>query len=190
MVKVKNKFFFKEIQLKSLTLAYENFFLYNNENVITEIFVTELNQKLSTFGLVSFSGDAKDSNKLDLITPNRKLIFNMKKEVYKNKVTLKLGKVHTKISFSTIRNNVLNFALLCTSKNKSVGEKRTMSQEIIKTVHVLGLQNFINYERMNPAQITLDSNEIVEDLSKYKRFNIGSQLKVFYSVQICRMIPT
>ena len=65
-----------------------------------------------------------------------------------------------------------------------------MSQEIIKTVHVLGLQNFINYERMNPVQITLDSNEIVEDLSKYKRFNIGSQLKVFYSVQICRMIPT
>ena len=42
--------------------------------------------------------------------------------------------------------------------------------EIIKTVHVLELQNFINYERMNPVQITFDSNEIVEDLSKYKRF--------------------
>ena len=67
----------KEIQLKSLTLAYENFFLYNNENVITEIFVTELNQKLSTFGLVSFSGEAKNNNKLDLITTDRKqILFN------------------------------------------------------------------------------------------------------------------
>ena len=45
-----------------------------------------------------------------------------------------------------------------------------MSHEIIKTVHVLGLQNFINYERMDSAEITLDSNEIVENLSKYKRF--------------------
>ena len=47
-----------------------------------------------------------------------------------------------------------------------------MSQEIIKTVHGSGLQNFIIYERLNPVEIMLDSNEIVEDLSKYKRFKI------------------
>ena len=47
----------------------------------------------------------------------------MKKDVYKNRITLNLGKVHTKTSFSTTRNNVLNFALLCTKKNRSVGEK-------------------------------------------------------------------
>ena len=140
----------KEMQLKSLTLAYENFFLYDIQNMITETVVTKLNQKLSTFGLVSFSGKAKDNNKLDLITPNRKLKFNMKKDVYKNRITLNLGKVHTKASFSTTPNNVLNFGLLC-KKKKLVGEKRTMSQEIIKTVHVLGLQIFINYERMNPV---------------------------------------
>ena len=45
-----------------------------------------------------------------------------------------------------------------------------MLQEIIKTVHVLGFQRFINYKRMNPVKITLDSNEIVEDLSKYRKF--------------------
>ena len=45
-----------------------------------------------------------------------------------------------------------------------------MLQEIIKTVHVLGFQIFINYKRMNPVKITLDSNEIVEDLSKYRKF--------------------
>ena len=33
----------KEIQLKSLTLAYENVFQYNCENMITETFVTKLN---------------------------------------------------------------------------------------------------------------------------------------------------
>ena len=55
-------------------------------------------------------------------------------------------------------------------KNGSLGEKRTLFQEIIKTVHVLGIQNLINYERMNPVKIMLDSSEIVEDLSKCKRF--------------------
>ena len=108
----------KEIQLKSLTLAYENFFLYNNENMITETFITELNQELSTFGLVSFSVEAKNNNKLDLITPNQKLKFNMKKDVYKNTITLNSGKVHTKVLFSTTQNNVLNFGLLCTKKKK------------------------------------------------------------------------
>ena len=83
--------------------------------MITERFITELNQKLLTFGLVSFSGEAKDNNKLDLITTTRKLKFNMKRDVYKNRITLNLGKVHTK-TFSTTQNNALNFDLLCTKK--------------------------------------------------------------------------
>ena len=53
--------------------------------MITETFVTELSQKLSTFGLASFSGEAKNNNELDLITPNRKLKFNMKKMFIKIK---------------------------------------------------------------------------------------------------------
>ena len=69
----------KEIQLKSLAIAYENFYFYDNKNMITETFVTELSQKLSTFGLASFSGEAKNNNELDLITRDRKLKFNMKK---------------------------------------------------------------------------------------------------------------
>ena len=84
--------------------------------MITGTFITELNQKLSTFGLVSFSGEAKMNKKLDLITPDRKLKSNMKKDVHKNTITLHLGKVHTKTSFSTTRNNVLNFGLLCTKE--------------------------------------------------------------------------
>ena len=57
----------------------------------------------------------------------RKLKFNMKKNVDKNRITLNLGKVYTKTSFSKMQNNVLNFGLDCTKKkDKSVGEKRKM----------------------------------------------------------------
>ena len=38
----------KEIQLKSLTLAHENFFLYDVENMITENFVAKFNKSIST----------------------------------------------------------------------------------------------------------------------------------------------
>ena len=84
----KTKKFSEEIQLKSLTLAYEIFFLYDIENMITETFVTELNQKFLTYGLISFSGETKTNNKLDLITLNNKFKFNMREDAYQNKITL------------------------------------------------------------------------------------------------------
>ena len=149
----------KEIQLKSLTLAYESFFFYDIENMITEIFMTKLIKKISTFGLISFSGKTKIDNKLHLISRNNKLKFNLKKDIYKNRIRFELGKVHTKTSFSTTRDNVRNFGILFTNKNKIVGEKRTMSLEIVVTIHVLGLQNFVNYGQMNLNEVTLDSDE-------------------------------
>ena len=45
-----------------------------------------------------------------------------------------------------------------------------MSQEIIKTIYVLGLQNFVNYDRLNPIDVSLNSNDIFEKLVKYKKF--------------------
>ena len=48
-----------------------------------------------------------------------------------------------------------------------------MSQEIIETIRVLGLQNYVNYKRMNAIEITLDSNDIIEKLSNYKKFKYG-----------------
>ena len=87
------------------------------ENMITETFVTDLKENTSTYGLISFFSGIKTSNKLHLITLHNNLKFNLKKEIYKNKVGLKLGELHTKKSISTTRGNVLNFGILCTRKN-------------------------------------------------------------------------
>ena len=45
--KIKNA----SINVKSLTVAHENFFLYDNENMITEMYVSELNENISIYGL-------------------------------------------------------------------------------------------------------------------------------------------
>ena len=67
-------------------LAFENFFLYDLENMITETFVTELNKTFSTYGLISFSGETKTDNKIALISlTNNKLKFNLKKTLIRIK---------------------------------------------------------------------------------------------------------
>ena len=110
----------------------------------------------------------KDS-KLHLITPKHKLKFSLKNDTYKNKIELKLEKVHTKTSFSTPQ-NVLNFGILCTKRIKTISEEKAISRKIIDTVHILGLQNFDDYCSLNPVEITIDSNKIVERLSNYKMY--------------------
>ena len=85
--------------------------------MITETFVTDLKENASTYGLISFFSETKTNNKLHLITSHNNLKFNLKKEIYKNKVGFKLGELHTKKSISTTRGNVLNFGILCTRKN-------------------------------------------------------------------------
>ena len=60
--------------------------------MITETSVTELNENISTYGLISFSVKTKTDKKLHLIFPNNKLKFNLKKYIYKNRVKFELGK--------------------------------------------------------------------------------------------------
>ena len=86
--------------------------------MITETFLTELNENISTYDLISFSGETKTDNKLHLISPNNKLKFSLKKDIYKNRVKFELGKVHTKTSFSTTLDKVLHFSILGTKKSK------------------------------------------------------------------------
>ena len=129
---------------KSRMVAHENFFLYDNENMITETYVSELNKNISIYGLIAFLGKSTNKdNKLHLIMPEHKLKFNLKKDVHNKKIELKLGKCHTKTLFSTPQDNVLNFGILCTKINKTIGKNRAMLDKIIDTVHIIGLQNLL-----------------------------------------------
>ena len=49
----------KKVDLKPLTHVFENFFLYDLENMMKETFVTELNKEFSIDGLITFSGENK-----------------------------------------------------------------------------------------------------------------------------------
>ena len=53
----------KQIDLKPLTHAFEKKFLYDLENMINEIYVTQLNKEFSIYGLITFSRENKNNKK-------------------------------------------------------------------------------------------------------------------------------
>ena len=126
--------------MKSLTQAYENFFLYDLENVTKPIFTTELQQEFSIYGLISFSIETKKNNKLDLIRPTKRLKFQFIKDVYKNKLEFELSKVHTKKSFNVVSNKVFNFGMFRTEGKKQLDKKELLIEKLLKELKYLAFK--------------------------------------------------
>ena len=72
--------------------------------------------------------------------------------------------------FSTPQDNVLKLNIVCTRRNKTIGKKGAMSQRIVDTVHIFGLQNFGNSGRLYPVEVAIDSNKIIKTLSSYEKY--------------------
>ena len=159
----------KKVNLKSLTHAYENIFLYDLENVIKPIYTTELQQEFSIYGLISFSGETKENNKLDLIRPTERLNFQFIKDVYKNKLEFELSKVHTKKSFNVVSDKVFNFGMLRIKGKKTTGQKRPFNREIIEKIKIFGIQNS-EYNFLNPVYISITSDHIKQKLTNFRKY--------------------
>ena len=137
--------------------------------MIKTIFVTQLNKEFSIYGLISFSGETKKNNKLDLIRPSKKIKFKLIKDTYKNNIKLELGKVHNKKSFNVVSDKVFNFGILQTKKTGTIGSKRQMGLEVKDTIRILGFQN-AEYNFLNPIKVSIDSDDVIQLLTKYKRY--------------------
>ena len=81
MVKCNINVLKKQIDLKPLTHAFEKFFLYDLENMINEIYVMQLNKNFSIYGLITCSGENKNNKKLDLVTPDNNIKFQLKRYI-------------------------------------------------------------------------------------------------------------
>ena len=164
--------------MKSLTHAYENFFLYNLDNVIKPTFTTELQKEFSIYGLISFSGETKKDNKLELVSPQNRLKFGITRDIYKKDMKFELSKVHSKKTFNIVGDHILNFSMLRTKKQNRIGQKRNIGAEIIDTIHILGIQN-TEFNFLNPVHISINSLVIIQQLTKYKNHRYRFVLQSF-----------
>ena len=177
----------EKVNLKSLTHAYENFFLYDLDNVIKPAFTMELQKEFSIYGLISFSGETKKDNKLELVSPQIRLKFEMTRDIYKKDMKFELSKVHSKKTFNVVGDHILNFSMLRTKKQNRNGEKRGIAAEIIDTVHILGIQN-TEFSFLNPVHISINSDIIIQQLTNTKIIDIDLSYKTSYLVLISKMI--
>ena len=110
----------EEINLNSFNRLYENFFLYDLENIIRPTYTTELQEEFSIYGLINFSGEINEEKKIKLIAPKNYLKFNIEREIYKNQLKIELNKVHKKKTFNIIDNNVFNLEYLLQKKKEKL----------------------------------------------------------------------
>ena len=123
------------------------------------------------------SGENKNNKKLDLINSSNNLKFEVKKDTYKTSISFELGKVHEKMSYTVVIDNVFNFDLLRSKKNKTIGEKQEML-EIVDAIKILGLQvETENY--LNPINISLNINNVIQQLTKYNKYRYRFVLESF-----------
>ena len=168
-----------KINTRSLTYAYENFFLYDLENMIKPTFTTELQQEFNIYGLIYFSGDQK--NKLHLIRPKSKLKFQFDKDIYKKQMKFELAKVHKKKTFNVVGDYISNFSMLKTEQN-GIGYKRKVQMELVDEIPILGIQN-LEFNVLNPIYISINSDSIISKLQLYKnnRFRFVLRTLLFSS---------
>ena len=73
--------------------------------------------------MINFSGEVK-KNKLNLIAPQKRLKFEIEKDVYKTELRLELNKVHSKKTYDIVGDHILNFGMLMTKKQKNNRSKK------------------------------------------------------------------
>ena len=166
----------KKVNIKSLTHAYENFFLYDLENIIKPTFTTELQKEFNIYGLIYFSGEAKENNKLHLIRPESKLKFQFNKDVYKKEMRFELAKVHKKKTFNVVGDYISNFSIL-TTKRYGIEQKRKR-MELVDEISILGIQN-AEFNVLNPLYISITSDAIISKLQLYKNNRFRFVLRSF-----------
>ena len=83
----------KEIDLTSITLIHENFFLYDLENYVCKTYVEKVEKSFSLYGLIFFSGEPVKYETVSLILPQNKLKFNVERNILKKKKIFQTQKI-------------------------------------------------------------------------------------------------
>ena len=66
---------------------------------------------------------------------------------------------------------IRNFGILSTKKEKRIGQKRTeMSYQFTDTFRIKALQNLEEHHKLNPINVRITSNQVINDLTKYKNY--------------------
>lgn len=69
------------------------------------------------------------------------------------------------------KNKIENTGILSIKRQEYIGQKRMRSKEIIETIFIRGVQNFDDYDSLNPIETKIDSNKFLTNLNRYEKRN-------------------
>ena len=136
--------------------------------MIKSTLTTELQKEFNIYGLIYFSGEAKENNKLHLVRPKSKLKFQFSKNTYEKEIKFELSKVHKQKTFNVVGDYISNFNMLRTEKY-GIGQKRKVDFELVDEIPILGIQN-LEFNVLNPIYVSISSDAIITKLQLYKNY--------------------
>ena len=141
----------------------KNFYLYENllfnfySFIISNTFFTELNRKIQCYGFISL---LYTKSNYQLVNSTNRLKFNVLNKDQRDHLIFQLEDILSPYQIKTTDSKISNFSILVVGK---------MKQKIIDQVLIEGFQNFAQYGKINPVDISTTDPEIRSKLSFYSR---------------------
>ena len=143
----------------------KSYFLYDKSNIIKEPFITAINKTISIYGSFSYFQGKTEEEQIRLLSAGNFLKFLVYKNNLKDELKFQLTNITGEVS-KTKDKKIHNFLIT------RLGNKRKLSmQKLIETIIVLAQQNFDIAGGLNPIQIGLEDDRILNALKRYKNVN-------------------
>ena len=176
---------FKNLNIETVKASREHSnFLYDNNALIRETFITEINKKVNLIGSITFYEKADKTGKSFLITSGTKLKFDLKENRLTDNFNFNISRTNESGKILLKKNELHNLLLVAIEKLTRNGQKRKMV-EIVDTIIVKALQSYDKYSTLNPLEINLNSNYLTKIIHDYKGFVFEIRLiNVLFSANI------
>ena len=140
----------------------ESYFLYDKSDLIKETYITVLNKNVSIYGSISYFNKKTENEIFKIISPKNLLKFFVNKNTTRNNLSFQLTSISGNVPVLKDK-KIHNLSLT------RLGRKRKLLiQEPIDTVIIRAQKNFETVGGLNPIQIEIEEDRVMNLLKRYK----------------------
>ena len=136
--------------------------MYDKSALIKDSYITDVNKKVSLYGSTSYFNKKTENEILKIVSPENLLKFLIEKDTVRNNLSFHLASISG--SVPTLKDKKIHDLSLT-----KLGRKRKLPmQEPIETVIIRAQQNFGVAGGLNPVQIKIEDDRVLNMLKKRK----------------------
>ena len=148
--------------------------MYDKSDLIKETYITALNKKVSIYGSISYFNKKTKNEMFKIISTENFLKFFVNRDTNKDSLSFQLTSISGNLP--TLKDKKIHNLSLT-----RIGRKRKLSmQELIETIIIHTQQNFEIIDGLNPVQIEIKDDRIINVLKKHKN--------VIYELTLLRIL--